>query len=49
VRLPLRATLRTLHQYAATAHGRHDIIDDVRAILLIMLTIVVVLVLCFVT
>jgi len=41
--------LRTLRQYAATAHGRHDIIDDVRAILLIFATIALVLVLCFIT
>ena len=48
MKLPLRATLRTLHQYAATAHGRHDLVDDARAVLLVLLTIIVALALCFV-
>ena len=48
MKLPIRATLRTLRQYAATAHGRHDLVDDARAVLLVLLTIIVALALCFV-
>jgi len=40
----IRAILRTFRQYYATAHGRHDVRDDARAVAMIVVTIVVVLI-----
>ena len=37
---------RTLRQYYATAHGRHDVQDDARAVVMIVVTVMIILALC---
>jgi hypothetical protein len=45
----LTAYLRTLRQYAATTKGRHDMLDDLRAVgIFLVLTALVFMILCIV-